>query len=575
MLKILRFLRPSLGKMILVALLYLATVAADLALPGIMSNIVDNGINKGDFNYILIESAKMLVIASLGLTCFIVAIKMSSRITSRFSADVRSAVFEKATTLTYSDFNKMGPAALLTRSTEDIFMLREMVDMLMYGVVTVPTLFIGGIVLALSRDAMLSLVLFAAMPVIIAIVFFVGRNLLPLWERADKYIDDQNKLMRERLNGIRIIRAFNREPHEHGRMSEATHNMASNIIRANVMSNLINPVSLFFLNLAAVLIAYIGAARVSQGFALTAGNIFAVIQYVGLTSSAIMISTFSILFYPRVKANARRINEVLSIADYDASAPVSEGEVPCGDIILKDVTLRYEDAAEPAVKNLNIEIPEGKTVCFIGGNGSGKSTVVQMLMGFVQPTEGKIYFGGLPLDDYTPAQVRAGIACVFQNSTIFSGTVGENIKMGSLNATDEQVERAAKLAQIDTFIAEQDEGYSYRTEQNGSNLSGGQKQRIAIARALIKDAPVTIFDDSFSALDFLTESKLRNSLQGALLGKTQLIITQRAATAMSCDTIYVFDRGEIVGRGAHGSLMANCPVYAEIYRSQIGGDLDE
>ena len=420
----------------------------------------------------------------------------------------------------------------------------------------------------LAKDVTLSLILLIFIPVILLIVIIIGRRVLPLWERSDQYIDKQNAIMRERLRGIRVIRAFRKEPHEHERIAEATHTMAEYIIKGNVSMGLLTPVALFLFDLATVLIVYFGAFRMSGGGALSAGDVFAVVQYVAMVMGGVMMGSFAIVMYPHAKVAAKRIGEVFDTEGMGNSAHGEDVELH-GDIEFRNVSFSY-GGSENALKNISLHIKQGQKISVIGGTGSGKSTLISLLLGFRAPTEGEILFDGIDASRISKRSLRRGISSVLQGAAIYSGTVGENIRMGKADASEEALLQAAQIAQLSGFLEEYG-GLDYEIKQAGKNLSGGQKQRLSIARAIVKDAPVYVFDDSFSALDFLTERNLRTALNDKIRGKTQIVITQRVTSAMSADCIFVMDKGCLVGSGKHDELLESCSIYREIFASQTGG----
>ena len=443
----------------------------------------------------------------------------------------------------------------------------DVLNTLMSALSAIPFTMILGTVLAFRKDPVLALILFAFVPVILAVVVLVSRRLHPLWKLSDEYMDKQNALIRSRLSGIRVVRAFNRESAEQEKIDKATHIMAGNIINANIRAGLISPVCMLVLNLVTVLILYVGAFRITlEGSKLTVGGILAVIEYVGMIMSGIMTISFSISEIPRARVNCMRLGEVLSAESIpeatDTHLPPFKGAVS-----LKKVGYRYPGSEGSALSGVDMEIAAGEKVALIGGTGSGKSTLVRLLTGLSAPTEGELLFDGKPVSEISEQRIRDNVSCVLQKDTIFSGTIGENVAAGR-QVSDEEINAAIEDARLAEFVDEQKEKLAYPVTQRGGNLSGGQKQRLAIARAILKPAAIYIFDDSFSALDFMTESKLRARLAERLKGKTQIIVTQRVTTAMNCDKIYVFDAGTINASGTHSQLMESCGIYREIYLSQ-------
>ena len=566
----LRYLKPYYKLLILSTVAITLSTVCDLLLPTIMSRILNWGVYRADFPYIVRCCAVMLAVALVGLGAVLWGTKLSTDVVAGFCADVRASVFQKVNRMSFEEFGELGTAALVTRATQDVETVSWVAAELSGTVITIPVLFFGGVFLAMRKDVLLSLTLLAFVPVIFAVVMVVGRKIEPLWEKSDEYIDRQNDIMRQRLRGIRVIRAFNAEPREHEKIADATRVMSATIIQSNVTMGLVTPLATFLINLAAVLMVYLGGWRMENGSGITGGDIFAIFQYVSLISGGIIMGAFAIIMFPQAKVAADRIGQVLhsrGMAD-----PVARQDIRlAGDIVLDHVTFRYTGAAEPAVRDVSLHIPAGQRAAIIGGTGSGKSTVVNMLLGFRMPTEGEVRLDGCPTTRLSRYCLRENISCVLQNTTIYSGTIRENVAMGREGASDQQILEALDTAQALEFVCGFPDGLEHEIKQSGKNLSGGQKQRLSIARAVLKDAPVYIFDDSFSALDFLTEAKLRGALARKTAGKTQILITQRVSSAMHCDRIYVMDRGAVVGAGTHQELLETCQVYREIYASQTGG----
>ena len=569
--KIFAYLKPYRGGLILGMLLMAISTVCELLLPDIMSDILNTGVYNADLSYIFRCCAKMLVVALVSLGSVLGGWYISSRVVAGFCADLRQGVFRKVNTMRFEDISRMGSSALLTRSTHDVGTLSWVASMLSGSVITIPVLCSGGVVLALGKDAVLSLVLLLFIPLVFAAVVKIGKKIEPLWETSDKYMDKQNDIVRERLHGIRVIRAFNSEPREHKRIEDATQVMAENIIRANVSMGVISPLSIALMNMAVVLIVYLGGFRMERGISsASGGDIFAVIQYITLIMNGVVMAAFSIVMYPHAKVAAKRIGEVLDVES--PAEPEEEALHFSGDIRLESLSFGYEGAAENAVSEISLHIRPGQQVAVIGGTGSGKSTLVQLLMGFRRPSAGHIYFDGRDSVSISPKTIRENISCVLQKAAIYSGSIRKNIAMGRPGATDEELLAAAEIAQMGDYLASLPEGLDHELTQSGKNLSGGQKQRICIARAVLKNAPIYIFDDSFSALDFLTEARLRKALSERTAGKTRIVITQRVSSAMSCDCIFVMDKGRLVDAGSHQELLERCKIYQEIYVSQTGGE---
>lgn len=552
----------------LTGVLYLVASASALAMPNLMSRIIDDGIRNSNIKTVYILSGIMLSIAVVSFLLAIVGKKMNAVVSNSIAEDMRNDVFEKINSLTFEEFSSIGSSSLLTRANEDVFALQDVANSFVYAVTNVPVMLFGGVILSLLKDFSIALILLSVIPIVAFIVFLLVKKMGRLWEISNKYCDKQNKLVRERLTGIRVIRAFDKERYEHGRISEATDVMADNMIRANVLSSLITPVSLLLLNVVTVAVIYVGAIRMQNPAILKAGDIIAIIQYVGIASNGLLAAVWVFAWLPHFKVSARRVNEVLSLK----GVPESEGKAKYirGDIRITNLSFTYPHAKLPALTDVNMNIEEGETVAIIGGTGSGKTTLIKLLAGFYEPTEGTILFGGYDYSALTTDDVRSNISVALQKSMIFEGTIKDNVMMSETDAGDEEVFHALETARMADYVNSHKEGIYYELSQSGANLSGGQKQRINIARTIFKKSSVYVFDDSFSALDFLTESKLRRALSVELKGKTQIIITQRISTAIHSDRIFVMANGKIVGEGSHDDLINTCEIYKEIYASQMG-----
>ncbi len=554
-------------------LLFAIRSLSTLFMPYVMSDIVEKGIRNSDLIYVIKQGAVIFALAIAAFACALVTNRVSSNFSSKIAVNMRKDVFNKVNRLTFEQFSEIGTGSLLTRTTDDIGWMEETVSQVPYVLISCPILFIGGIVLSFRGDWVLPLILLGVSVLVLVMTTLICGTLEKYWQRGDEYTDVQNRVIRERLSGIRVVRAFDKEDHEHERAKKATSEMCNSFVRANTISGIISPLASLFLNVATVAIIYVGAIRLQSSETLKAGDILATIQYVALIANAVMILSWTISFIPHIKVSLRRISAIL-----DAPTQIdeqSDGEVLQGNISFENVDFAYGNALANALENVSFDVSDGEIVGIIGGTGSGKSTLVKLLLDFYPINVGKRCLGGRDYVDLSSATVRDNLAVALQKSMIFEGTIRDNVKMGNRDATDEQVMEALKIAQMDEFVQSREEGLDYKLTQAGNNISGGQKQRINIARTILKPAQVYIFDDSFSALDYLTEANLRKQLNVFLQGKTQIIITQRAATAMRCDKVYVMDCGKVVGVGTHKQLLETCQTYKEIYDSQMGGGLSE
>lgn len=569
---ILQFLKPYRKQIALTMLLSAVATACDLLLPTLMSDILDHGIRNADYPYIVRLCMIMLAVSAVGFAALLLGRKISTAVVADFNADLRENVFRRVNGMTFEEFGTLGTAALVTRSTHDVGTVSWVASMVSGSIVTIPVLFLGGVGLAMSKDVTLSLILLAVVPVVLIVTLRIGDQITPLHKKADLYIDVQNGLMRERLHGIRVIRAFNKEGQEQEKIADATRVMAENIINSNVRMGLVSPLGIFLFNLAAIAILLLGGVRMELDLgAVSGGDIFAIVQYISLVANGLLMAGFALIMLPHAKVAAERIGEVFAAKGQPDTG--SRGEVTLrGGIELRNVSFRYEGAAEAALQDVSLKIEPGQKIAVIGGTGSGKSTLLQLLMAFRHPTEGSILFDGIPAEEIGSRNIRKNISCVLQRTAVYSGTIRHNIAMGKEGASEEEIREAASIAQLSDYIDSLPEGMEHVLHQSGKNLSGGQKQRLCIARAILKDAPVYAFDDSFSALDFLTEARLRRKLGEKIAGKTQLVITQRVTSAMNSDRIFVLDQGRLIGAGTHEELLETCSVYREIYASQTGGE---
>ena len=568
------YLKPYKKELILTGVLCVVATLEGVFLPYLMSRIVDDGIALGDMGAILKLGALMLGLAVMSMLCALWTSAVNAKVSAGFSHNLTRGIFDKASALSFENFSKIGTSGLLTRSTHDVSTISQASSMFVNVVVIVPILLAGGVLFALLSDRVLALILLLSIPIAFLILFPIVRHLDALWKLSDEYIDEQNRLMRERLSGIRVIRAFDKEAHEHGRIAHATEEMAKYIIRANVRAGYVNPLCMLVLNLATVVMLLVGANRLQNPAllegGLTAGGIIATVQYVALILNGVMMLSWTFVFLPHLKVCVNRVTEVLKLPDEPTDA--GDGTLLGGDLVLENVGFAYPDSELSTLSGITLTVKAGETAAIIGGTGSGKSTLLKLLLNFYPPTEGSISLGGKPYETIGRSGVRDNVSAALQKGMVFEGTLLDNVRMGWPDADEDAVKNVLEIAQMTEFLESHEEGLSYRLAQSGANISGGQKQRISIARTILKPASVYVFDDSFSALDYLTESKLRKALNRHLAGKTQIIITQRAATAMRCDTVFVIEQGSIVGSGTHAELLKSCGVYREIVRSQLGGD---
>lgn len=569
--QILKLLKPYRKKIFLVALIDAVGMMCSLLMPFLMSEIVEKGISDVNIPLVWKYAIAMVALAFLSAGCNILSAKLNTNISAHFTANLCHTVFEKINSLSYGNYSKIGPSGLLTRATDDIWNVEGTVTSLPYTLFTVPIMFIGSAALSFFADPVLSAVFMLAIPPVLLLVLFLMRPLSDMWELSEKYIDIQNKIVRERLSGLRVVRAFNHEKQEHGRAEFATKEMAKYMIRANIRGGMVDPFAMLLLNLATVAVVCIGGIRAQGGAGVGAGGVIAVLQYIGIISGALINISWTLAWLPKVKVSMRRLNEVLLSPDEESIAQ-GEGECPEGfSIEIRNLSFAYPESGKNVINNLSLTVKEGEHVALIGGTGSGKSTLIKLLSGLFEPTSGDIFLGGAAYSRMRKRDVRTHFSVALQRAQIFEGSIRENMQMGKPNATDAEIHEVLHLSKMSDFVASHTDGLDYLLVGRGQNISGGQQQRFNMARTVIKRADVYIFDDSFSALDFLTESQIKENYESFLSGKSRIVATQRISTAMSADRIYVMDKGEIIGQGTHQELLASCAVYREIAESQLGG----
>ena len=569
--KLLELLKPYRKKLVGVALIDGIGMICALLMPFVMSEIVEKGISEQNISLVWKYAVIMVLLAIISVIANVISAKLNTSISAGYSSDLCRSTFEKINSLSYTDYTKIGPSGLLTRATDDIWNVEGTITSLPYTLFTVPVMFIGSAVLAFLADPVLSAVFMLSIPPILILVLILMRPLYDMWDKSDKYVDMQNKIVRERLSGLRVVRAFNNEKREHGRAKFATEEMAKYMIRANTRGGMVDPFAMLLLNLATVAVIYFGGIRAQAGSGISTGGIIAVLQYIGMITNAVISISWTLAWLPKVKVSMRRLNEIHSSPD-EEKIPEGEGKIPNGfDLEIRNLSFTYPNSTKSVIENISLSIKEGEHIALIGGTGSGKSTLIKLLAGLFEPSEGEIMIGEASYKDMRKVDVRSHFSVALQKAQIFEGTVRDNIKMGNPDATDDEIYEALRLSKMAEFVDSHEEGLDYILVGSGQNVSGGQRQRLNMARTVIKKADVYIFDDSFSALDFLTESEIKENYSMLLRGKSRIVATQRISTAMSADRIYVLDNGRIIGVGTHRELLSSCPIYREIADSQLGG----
>ncbi len=567
MVKLFRYLKPYSLQVLLVMVLVVVQSFTELMLPTLLADIVDIGVVNSDNNFILQTGVYMILIALVGSISTIWKAYLSARVSSAFGRTIREEVFTKIESFNAKEFDKISGSSLITRTTNDVTQVQRVVVQIMNMFLRAPMLAIGGVIMALSRDGELSIILAVAVVVMVILVAFVASKAVPLFKSLQLKVDRLNLLLRERLTGIRVIRAFDRTKLEKERFSETNQDVMNTSLRINRLMVSMMPLMTLLFNTTSAVIIYFGAFRVDAGGLLT-GDLIAYIQYVNMIMFSLIMFTMMFVLIPRAQVSAKRINEVLEL-DVDVKAPLKPRvEHIENSIEYKNVAFSYNGAERNAIEGISFKVSAGETLAIIGGTGSGKSSIINLLPKLYNRTEGEILVGGVEIDAYGLENLRDEVSFVPQKTMLFGGTIRENIQAGS-EISDEAIHEALRVAQASEFVDELEEGLDYQVSQGGMNLSGGQKQRLSIARALAKDSLVYVFDDSFSALDFKTDSKLRKELKTRLKDKIQIVVAQRITSIRDSKRILVLDKGTIVGDGTHQELIQHCKVYQDIAYSQL------
>ncbi len=569
MLKLTRFLKPYAGLIALCISLLFAQAYCDLTLPDIMSQMVNKGIAYNDLNYILSAGLEMLGVALLGAVCSIIVGYFSAKVAAASSKDIRRSLFMKVQSFSSAEMDHFSSASLITRTTNDITQIQTFSVMFMRLMIYAPIIGIGGIIKALAKSVSMSWVIALAVVVMLGMISVVFSVALPKFRVVQKLIDRLNQIVRENLSGILIVRAFNTQKHEENRFDIANKDLTSTNLFINRVMTTMMPMMFLVMNLTTVLIVWVGSHKVSE-LSMQVGDMMAYIQYGMQIIFAFLMISMMFIMVPRASVSANRISEVLEteLSIEDPEEPKSWKAFE-GTVEFRNVCFRFPGAEKDALHDINFIARPGETTAFIGATGSGKSTLVNLIPRLYDATSGSVLVGGIDVKEADIASLRDKIGFVPQKGVLFSGTIESNLRYAKQDAVQDDLDRSAQIAQASEFISSKPEGYETSIAQGGTNVSGGQKQRLAIARALMKQAPINIFDDSFSALDFKTDSALRKALREKMASSTVLVVAQRISTIMTADQIIVLDKGGIAGKGTHDELIRDCEVYREIAYSQL------
>ena len=564
-----RYLRPAWPLIIAVIFFQLAQSIASLLLPRLNADIIDKGVVAGDIGYIWSTGAVMLGISAAQVVCAIVAVYFGSRLAMGAGLAMRRDLFQRVVAFSQREIGQFGAPSLITRNTNDVQQVQMLVQVSATLMVSAPMLAIGGIVMAISQDPALSWLIAVAVPVLLLVVALIVTRMVPAFTQMQARIDRVNQIMREQLTGIRVIRAFVRERQEQERFQGASDGVMETGLRAGNLMALMFPVVMLVMNLSSVAVIWFGAVQVQAGD-VEIGTLFAFLTYIMQILMGVMMATFMFVMIPRAAVCADRIGEVLN-TEPSVAPPVNPAEppTPVGRVRFENVSFAYPGAEDDVLHDIAFTVEPGTTTAVIGSTGSGKTTLVGLVPRLFDATAGSVLVDGVDVRDYEPDVLWRRIGLVPQRAFLFSGTVASNLRYGAPQATDEELWRALELAQARDFVEAMPEGLDAPISQGGTNVSGGQRQRLAIARALVADPEIFVFDDSFSALDLRTDAALRRALDEHLPDATRLVVAQRVSTIRHADQIVVLEHGRVVGLGTHDELVETCETYREIVDSQL------
>jgi len=560
------------GLLLCVLVLQFAEVMASLYLPTLNADIIDKGVATGDTGYIWRMGAFMLAVSLAQGVCTVAATYLAARAAMSMGRDLRGEVFERVSGFSEREITEFGAGSLITRNTNDVQQVQMLVMMGCTMLVTAPIMALGGIFMAVTRAPGLSWLIGVSVPVLLVAVGLIVSRMLPLFRSYQDKLDAINRVMREQLTGIRVIRAFVREEAERQRFEDANTDIARVGERVGQLFVLLFPLVMLVLDVTIVGVIWFGGHRVGDGD-VEVGTLIAFMSYLMQILMGIVMASFMTIMIPRAAVCAERISEVLATPPTITSSPDAVDTFPApGTVEMRDVTFVYPDADARVLAELSFTVQPGTTTAIVGSTASGKSTVVRLLARLLEASSGQVLIGGTDVREADPEALWAQMGLVPQQPFLFAGTVASNLRLGREEATDDELWEALEVAQAKDFVSTMDGGLQAPIAQGGTNVSGGQRQRLAIARALVRRPNILIFDDSFSALDVSTDARLREAMGPATEGITKVIVAQRISTITEADQILVLDDGHLVGSGTHTELLATCPVYREIVTSQLGAE---
>lgn len=571
MFKLAHYLKHYMRQVIIGPFFKLLEAIFELIVPLVMASIIDVGIKNNDINYILKMGGLMVFLGLMGLIFALICQYNASIASQGVGTMLRNDLFKHIHSLTFSELDSIGTNSLITRITNDVNQIQLAVAMLIRLVIRAPFLVIGSIVMATMLDLKLSIIFIIIAPLVSLVLYFVMSRSIPFYKVRQSKIDKISLITQENLEGARVIRAFSKQDHEIGRFDEANKDVTDIVIRVGKLSAILNPATFAILNTAIIAIIWFGSKRVDMGI-LAQGQIIAFVNYMTQISLALVVVANLVVIFTKASASAARINEIFETKPaFTEGAGVSPQttNVTIPKISMKNVSFSYNNSDEYALSDINLDIFSGQTIGIIGGTGSGKSTLVNLLPRFYDVTNGEILIDGVSIKNYSFGQLRKMIGIVPQKAVLFKGTIAQNMRFGKADATEDDLKNALEIAQASDFVNEKPDKYDTIIEQGGKNISGGQKQRLTIARALVGKPEILIFDDSSSALDYATDAALRKAIKENISNATVIMVSQRANSIKHADKIVVLDDGQIVGIGSHVELFQTCDTYKEICLSQL------
>ena len=563
-----QYLKPYWKQFLIGPVFKLLEAILELFMPIMMARIINEGVLQQDTDFILQQGGLMALIAAIGMGSAWICQYSASVASQGFGTRLRSDMFKKINALSFSQIESFGASTLTTRLTNDINQLQQAVAMVIRLVIRAPFVCIGSAVAAMMINARMSIIIFLTLPVLAAIVYFVFRVSAPLYTRVQQKLDALSRTVGENISGVRVIRAFAKNPHEKERFRQRNEELTRAAVRVNLISALVNPLTTFIMNIAIVVVLYCSGWMIQRG-QFDQGSVLAFINYISSMLTALLVVANLVVLFTKAGASLKRVNEVLG-----TELPGEESKVKCERqmnepaVEFSHVSFRYTPEASLALEDITFALRQGETLGIIGGTGSGKTSVANLILRQYPLTEGRIELWGTDIEAIPREQLLERISTAPQRAELFSGSIRENLQWGAHDAEDADLQKALKAAQASDFVGELPQKLDSQVDRGGRNFSGGQKQRLNIARALVKNAPLLILDDSFSALDYLTEHNLKTALKEQYPGTTLLIISQRVSSIRGADQILVLDDGKMAGLGTHEELMASCPVYQETVYSQ-------